>query len=411
MDLPLTAAHKVWYSQAVEALAAWVLQPKQPPTIVSTWPTAAWETFGLTAYLQGVLPLLWGMPWRSQLPPAVQAVIETGYRSNARRNQRLLDELNGLLTALAQAGIPAMPLKGSLLLENRLYPDPALRALHDLDILVQPEQLARATQVVQTLGYRIENRTWRHIVLHPPGAAAIVSWTQDHPDNPRPLDLHSHVREEFRGASYDLTAQLWQHARPRPFLGTTAWVPTTADLLHHLVAHASVSMLERLLRLVHLVDLSLMAQRHSPDLAPLSADGARFLYPALGLLAHYQPDGPLAASAARLATQVHAPLAAWIETSSLANRTTGADAPAPPGEMLRVWPRNRRERLLAVRHTLFHSRGELAALYPRLSASPFFWLAHVRFWARLLISWNGRGWHSLAQRVRARDDAGGTHGR
>ncbi|MFZ1239431.1 MAG: hypothetical protein WAV66_08800, partial [Anaerolineae bacterium] len=172
-----------------------------------------------------------------------------------------------------------------------------------------------------------------------------------------------------------------------------------------------VSMLERLLRLVHLVDLSLMAQRHSPDLAPLSADGARFLYPALGLLAHYQPDGPLAASAARLATQVHAPLAAWIETSSLANRTTGADAPAPPGEMLRVWPRNRRERLLAVRHTLFHSRGELAALYPRLSASPFFWLAHVRFWARLLISWNGRGWRSLAQRVRARDDAGGTHGR
>ena len=50
------------------------------------------------------------MPWRPELPPAVQAVIETGYRSNARRNQRLLDDLNGLLTSLAQAGIPAMPL-------------------------------------------------------------------------------------------------------------------------------------------------------------------------------------------------------------------------------------------------------------------------------------------------------------
>ncbi len=406
MDLPLTAAHKVWYSQTVEALAAWVLQPEQPPTIVSTWPTAAWETFGLTAYLHGVLPLLWSMPWRSQLPPAVQAVIETGYRSNARRNQRLLDELNGLLTSLAQADIPAMPLKGSLLLENRLYPDPALRALHDLDILVPPEQLLRATQAVQALGYRIENRTWRHIVLHPPGAAAIVSWTQDHPDNPRFLDLHSHVREEFRGASYDLTAQLWRDARPAAFLGTTAWTPASSDLLHHLVVHASVSMLERLLRLIHLADLSLLAQRQAPELVPLSAEGARFLYPGLGLLTHYQPDGPLAAPAARLACQVHGPLLAWVAASRLANRTFASDAPAPPGEMLRVWPANRRERRRAVQHTLFHSRSELAALYPRLSASPFFWLAHVRFWLRLLVSLSGRGWRALAQR-----DARRAHGR
>ena len=400
MDLPLTAMHKAWYPQAVEGLAAWVLQPEQPPAAAAGWPAAAWETFGIAAYLHGVLPLLWAMPWRTQLPLPVQQTVESGYRANALRNERLLADLTRVLAALAAAGIPAMPLKGSLLLEDNVYGDASLRALHDLDVLVPPEHLIPATQALQTIGYRIENRTWRHIVLHPPGAATIVSWTQDHPDNPRYLDLHSHVREEFRGASYDLTALLWQHARPRSFLGATAWTPARAALLPHLAVHASISLLERLLRLLHLVDLVMLTQGSTADLVadgltPLRADGARFLYPALGLLAHYRPQSLLAPPTARLAGQVHAPLRAWLRASRLSNRTFGAEAMAPPGEMLRVWPRNRREQLLAVRRTIFHSRSELAALYPRLSASPFFWLAQFRFWGRLIFSWAGRSGCSL----------------
>lgn len=409
MNLPLTAAHKAWYSQVVETLAAWVLQPDQTPSAISAWPAAAWETFGLAAYLHGVLPLLQAMPWRAQLPAAVQGVVDAGYRANVQRNQRLLAELTAVLVALAQAGIPTMPLKGSLLLEANVYGDAGLRALHDLDILVRPEQLLAATQTLQAIGYRVENRTWRHIVLHPPGAATIVSWTQDHPDNPRFLDLHSHVREEFRGASYDLTSLLWKQARPRPFLGATAWAPEPSALLHHLTVHASISLLERLLRLLHLVDLTLLAQRSAPHLiaealTPLSMDDARFFYPALGLLAYYQPHGPLALPTARLAQEVHAPLRTWLNLSRLSNRTFGMEATAAPGEMLRVWPRNRREQMLALQRTLFHSRRELAALYPRLSASPFFWLAPLRFWGGLLYSWTGRSWRSLRPR-------GGAHGR
>jgi len=408
LDLPLTADHRAWYPQAVETLAAWVLQPEQAPAAAAAWPPAAWETFGVAAYLHGVLPLLWAMPWRTQLPRAVQETVEAGYRANAQRNERLLADLTRVLTAFSAAGIPAMPLKGSLLLEGNAYDDAALRSLHDLDLLVLPEHLAAATQVLQAIGYRIENRTWRHVVLHPPGAATIVSWAQDHPDNPRYLDLHSHVREEFRGASYDLTPLLWQHAGPRPFLGVTAWAPAHPVLLHHLAVHASISLLERVLRLVHLVDLAMLTQGRPTDaladaLTPLSADGARFLFPALGLLAHYQPHGSLAPLTARLAGQVHDPLRAWLHASRLSNRTFGMEPTTRPGEMLRVWPRNRREQLLAAQRTVFHSRSELAALYPRLSASPFFWLAQFRFWGRLVASWTGRSWRSLRSRGGAHD--------
>lgn len=400
MHLPLTVEHKAWYPQAVETLAAWVLQPEQAPAAAAAWPVAAWEAFGIAAYLHGVLPLLWAMPWRTQLPLSVQETVAVGYRANAQRNERLLGDLARVLTALAAADIPVMPLKGSLLLESNVYGDAALRALHDLDLLVPAEHLTPATQVLLTIGYRVENRTWRHVVLHPPGAATIVSWTQDHPDNPRYLDLHSHVREEFRGASYDLTPLLWEQAQPRSFLGATAWAPASSALLHHLTLHASISLLERVLRLVHLVDLVMLTQGRpagptADALTPLSADGARFLYPALGLLAHYQPHSSLTPLTARLAGQVHAPLRAWLHASRLSNRTFGIELTTRPGEMLRVWPRTRREQLLAAQRTIFHSRSELAALYPRLSASPFFWLAQFRFWGRLVASWTGRSWRSL----------------
>ena len=135
MNLPLTAAHKAWYPQAVETLATWVLQPEQAPAAAAAWPAAAWETFGIAAYLHGVLPLLWAMPWRAQLPLAVQDTVEAGYRANAQRNERLLADLSRVLTTLAAAGIPAMPLKGSLLLEGNVYDDAALRSLHDLSLI------------------------------------------------------------------------------------------------------------------------------------------------------------------------------------------------------------------------------------------------------------------------------------
>jgi hypothetical protein len=57
-----------------------------------------------------------------------------------------------LIAALAQAGIPASALKGPLLGEA-LYGDPGRRLSSDIDLLVAPDDLNAAVEVVRSLGY------------------------------------------------------------------------------------------------------------------------------------------------------------------------------------------------------------------------------------------------------------------
>lgn len=57
-----------------------------------------------------------------------------------------------MMGALAGAGIPCTPLKGPLLSEV-IYGDPGRRLSSDIDLLVAPEQLRMAVEVVRGLGY------------------------------------------------------------------------------------------------------------------------------------------------------------------------------------------------------------------------------------------------------------------
>ncbi len=389
-------------AEVLETLASWLLQADPPPPSLVTWDHATWQAFGQLAYLQGVLPLLHHASFQADLPSVVQESAATGYDLNRQRNQRLLAELHTVLEGLHGAGIPAMPLKGAVLLLEHVYPHPADRVLHDLDILVPAQDLARARDTLQGLHYSVENVTWRHIVLRPSGDRGVVSWTYDHPDNPRRIDLHSQVREDFRGTTLDLTDTLWQSAAPVTVLGTTAWLPSHPALLHHLAIHTSVSVLERLVRLGQLVDLVRLSDWLSPaqvalGLAAQAHREARFLYPAVQLTAAYSQSPTLLAARQRLARDVPARLQAWAGAGRLSNRTFLAQA-ARPGETLRFWPETPQETWTVLRHTLFHSRSELAALYPDLAASRWFWLCYPRFWAALLLSLARRSWHALTVR-------------
>jgi Uncharacterised nucleotidyltransferase len=57
-----------------------------------------------------------------------------------------------ILAALADAGIRGAPLKGPLLSES-IYGDPGRRRSSDIDLLVAPERLREAVEVVRGLGY------------------------------------------------------------------------------------------------------------------------------------------------------------------------------------------------------------------------------------------------------------------
>ena len=70
------------------------------------------------------------------------------------RYQRILHELSVLRGFFEEEKIPFMPLKGTVLRDY--YPDPTQRTSCDIDILIHPEDLERATEAIQKkLSYSI----------------------------------------------------------------------------------------------------------------------------------------------------------------------------------------------------------------------------------------------------------------
>jgi hypothetical protein len=68
------------------------------------------------------------------------------------RNILLYADLARALWALNGAGVPALVVKGAA--AGAFYPDPALRAYGDLDVLVPRAQVNQAEVALNRLGYR-----------------------------------------------------------------------------------------------------------------------------------------------------------------------------------------------------------------------------------------------------------------
>src|ERR1039458_5393604 len=93
-----------------------------------------------------------------QIPePARQ---ELQKRSDACRMQAMRHciLLASMLKAFNRAGIPVMPLKGPIL-SLELYGDVGLRQSQDLDLMVMPEDLARAQVCLVSMGWR-QDAAW-----------------------------------------------------------------------------------------------------------------------------------------------------------------------------------------------------------------------------------------------------------
>ena len=73
------------------------------------------------------------------------------------RYERINYELEEICTALENAKIQFIPLKGSII--RKYYPEPWMRTSCDIDVLVRPEDLDRAIKCIQDdLGYDVEGK-------------------------------------------------------------------------------------------------------------------------------------------------------------------------------------------------------------------------------------------------------------
>jgi hypothetical protein len=146
-----------------------------------------------------------------------------------RENQRLHHQAAPLLHALEQAGIAAVVLKG-LALVARFYRDPGLRPMSDVDVLVHPSDVDRASEVATSLGWYPRYR------LTPAFRRVKHAGPFDHADLVA-CDLHWRIFEE--AGAIEVDDECRASAEPVVFQGTRFRVLSPTDQLLHVCGHAA----------------------------------------------------------------------------------------------------------------------------------------------------------------------------
>lgn len=251
-------------------------------------PVDAAEADALTAAVLGHGLAAWCLPAAHDWPGEsasrlAQAVADARLRSSLQQ-----ERVGAIRDRLAAAGLPTLPLKGVALVP-RVYADPALRPMIDLDLFVCGD-LETAARVLEAEGYLRGVRAEHALVLHGPGGFE--------------LELHDALAAPAR--FHRASPHAWLARGHRDGDGRPA--AASADLLVQLAVHAAFQH-GLVLRLGQWLDFRALLERE-PPLVAAAIDAAREaratgeLYAALraaeALVA--APAAPLLAALAPLAT-------------------------------------------------------------------------------------------------------------
>jgi len=145
------------------ALLAAVLHSEVPPPIPPEldlgrlYKLAAWHSVAGMAY--------YGLSRLEPLPISenMKAFQEARNKGLAREARQEL-ETRQILSALQEQHIKCMPLKGYII--KNLYPQPDMRLMADVDILVEESQLGKVGELMLSLGYSSEHTGGNHDVYY-----------------------------------------------------------------------------------------------------------------------------------------------------------------------------------------------------------------------------------------------------
>lgn len=232
------------------------------------------------------------------IPEGLRARWRMRYRASAMRALVLRAELHEVAALLEAAGLVPIALKGAWLAWHA-YPDPALRPMTDIDLLLTPDTVIAGYELLQAHGYRLT-------------AAPEMAL----PDLVR-FDKHLPELTAPRGTIIELHHRLWEpdgrldHVSPlhneaavraRAQRRDGIWYPAPDDMLAHLLIHAAYG--HRLnCGPVILADIACFVQRYPVDWAQFWARAAREGWRAGARLllavaaAHGQLDIPLTGDA------------------------------------------------------------------------------------------------------------------
>jgi hypothetical protein len=146
-----------------------------------------WQAFLDHLRPHGVYPLiayrLRSWPEDCRPPAKVMAWLNRVFLYAAARTMRAGRQIQEVVDALEEAGIPSVLLKGPALART-VYPDPALRQSVDIDLLVRPADVPAAEAVLEGLGYSCPTKYF-HLT---PTASNNETFGAD--DGRMPVELH-----------------------------------------------------------------------------------------------------------------------------------------------------------------------------------------------------------------------------
>ena len=217
---------------------------------------------------QGLTPWIyyWGKfkGFEDRLPTEVLQSLRQDFSQQLLRTSVQENEIQEILAALADAGIDFILLKGADL-SRRVYADPVLRAMSDLDLLLAREVIPLAELVLQKLGYRIyaghrDKRLIVNEVLYTPPKGKILY-----------VDLHWEIVAAC-SFYYIPYLPLKGQAVSSNYCSIPALVLSPEHLLIHLCLHA----FENFPVLSQLLDLALVVLRLPLDWHKVLQEASRF---------------------------------------------------------------------------------------------------------------------------------------
>ncbi len=256
------------------------------------------EALGVAAYTSGMGPQLgaWLRQGLIEAPADIGAILELHLRHNARRMEAMARRAQALVEALADAGVAAMVFKGMDTAWS-IFPEPAVRPLSDIDLLVDPAREPAASAVLSRMGFvpgRIGRfppaRNWR--MANSPSEPRTLALV--HADDPWSVDLQTSLDRRYSYGAPVIELDRLRSATTLEPWRLSAKAVTLADeaRLVHLACHASCGL--QSLSLLRLVELVFGIRARPVDWADYIALAKRaralpMTYPALRLAEHLAP--------------------------------------------------------------------------------------------------------------------------
>ncbi|OUL26880.1 hypothetical protein BV378_12205 [Nostoc sp. RF31YmG] len=226
-----------------------------------------WEyLIQIAARNQVMLLLYWSLNTTcpDAFPKAILSQQRNLYYTNAQRNLFQTAELLKLLNLFEAHNILTIPFKGPVLAASA-YGNLALRQFGDLDMLVQEQDIPKATDLLISQGYKlppdlveVQQRPYLQFDNFRESVQYRKSYDFVHPDQKVVVELHWLLSQKYFPFPVDFE-QLWENRESVSLVGTTVSHFSPEDSLLHLCMHGAK---DAWVRMKGICDVAQLIQSH-----------------------------------------------------------------------------------------------------------------------------------------------------